>query len=834
MSQVISGYHNTSQSLTASSGTIAGTIVANGSFAGDGSTYSPVYAAVYAGGSGNFTVTQPGIIDDPSTAASRTAVGIFLGAPSQLTNQGSIYGHSEGVLALGGTIFNSGLIAGAYNAVRLAAPGLVNNSGTIEVLNEQTYFSLAPGAIELTQGGSVSNSGTIISKNAGIVAISGVANVNNSGLIEGDGGTFLYGTEPLISAGISLLKGGTVTNHGTVLGTGPGIEAAGLASVLNYGTIASTGTGFGIAVDLRGGGDLLNDGIIENANAFPSILIEGGGSVDNRGVVGGYIGAYFYQGSGSFSNSGTVAVTAQAIRSYADFSVHVTNSGLLSAADATFSYYLGSYVGAGVDLRGGGRITNTGTIVGGGAGVIAYGATSIVNSGIIAGDDTGQVSVQNPDVGALTLGVAGIDLLGGGAVVNKSSGNITGYTGAFFSGSAKLTNDGTITGTHGVAVYFAGASSLLRVGPGAVFNGKVIDHAGDGTLELGSGTEHGQITGLGTDFLGFSKILVDSSANWTLTGSNQLGGGQVLLDDGTLSTAGRLSIANRGLEIVSQGASASGTTVDSGGLQIVSGGRTEATTVNSGGAAIVLLGGTTDGNILAGGDEILSLGANAFETTIGRHAQLVVAAGGTADDTTISGGTELLERGALVRGAVTFKGNQGTLAVEGTDLPKNLLTGFDANAATGDAIVLAGFSYTSSDTVTLGANNALTLDLSGTIETLHFDLAQSFATNSFALHANSQDQVVIINPTNGLAAPGMVFLGSPASKAAFSLGHLFSEIADAKSALPYVTAGTSKASAALSDAFTLAPQGIWPEIAHGQEAIPKYGELSLLIRHSLT
>jgi hypothetical protein len=71
---------------------------------------------------------------------------------------------------------------------------------------------------------------------------------------------------------------------------------------------------------------------------------------------------------------------------------------------------------------------------------------------------------------------------------------------------------------------------------------------------------------------------------------------------------------------------------------------------------------------------------------------------------------------------------------------------------------LTDIAYSPGDIATLGSGNLLTLDLSGTISTFQFDPAQSFSGDYFALETNSQNQVVIVDPTITTEPNKMSFL----------------------------------------------------------------------------
>jgi len=67
------------------------------------------------------------------------------------------------------------------------------------------------------------------------------------------------------------------------------------------------------------------------------------------------------------------------------------------------------------------------------------------------------------------------------------------------------------------------------VDPGAVFGGTVSGNTGgSNTLELASGGSTGTLSGLGTSFVNFGTVTVDSGASWKLTGANTVASGAIL------------------------------------------------------------------------------------------------------------------------------------------------------------------------------------------------------------------------------------------------------------------------------------------------------------------
>ena len=132
----------------------------------------------------------------------------------------------------------------------------------------------------------------------------------------------------------------------------------------------------------------------------------------------------------------------------------VANAGTINATvgrGSEFNYF-------GVFLANGGKVTNTGEIVGNestdsAAGVqIQGGAGDVDNSSLIQGG-------------------YGVVLLAGGSVTNRVGGVIQGYTGVEIDGAGKVTNAGTINATYGPGV-------LLKQGGNVTNSGKIASSGG--------------------------------------------------------------------------------------------------------------------------------------------------------------------------------------------------------------------------------------------------------------------------------------------------------------------------------------------------------------------
>ena len=147
----------------------------------------------------------------------------------------------------------------------------------------------------------------------------------------------------------------------------------------------------------------------------------------------------------------------------------------------------------------------------GGSGIVLSGGGSVVNSGIVAGGSGGG--------GYSGLAGAGIVLWAGGSVSNTGTGTIEGGIGVQAYGPAGVTmnNQGTIAstnGTGGIAVQFSAASDTLIVEPGSKLVGKAV--GGGGTLKLAGKSGAATLSAIGSQYVGFSPILVEGGTAWTV------------------------------------------------------------------------------------------------------------------------------------------------------------------------------------------------------------------------------------------------------------------------------------------------------------------------------
>jgi hypothetical protein len=327
-----------------------------------------------------------------------------------------------------------------------------------------------------------------------------------------------------------------VINHGVTLGTPNYISPL---TVTTTGYISNAGVGSAIYGTY---GTVVNEGKLTASGLsifgkYSGIEIYGNGSVDNTGTIIAESNGIAIYGIGSVTNSGSVSGQQWGVAGRTGF-LSVTNTGTIYGVDD------------GVNLFSGGSVTNSLTIIGFQGVAISGGAGTVDNTGSIVG--TYQTGIALSAGGSVTNSAGGVIYGGGpytgvyitgGAGTVTNGGTINGYAGVVFAGTYNDTvvDSGTIIGRGGTAVTFAGGNDLLQLQPGSLdLQGVVDGGGGTNTLELASAASIGTLTGVGADFVNFSKGTVDTGARWVLAGSNTFDSSFTLTASGTLTDSGTL------------------------------------------------------------------------------------------------------------------------------------------------------------------------------------------------------------------------------------------------------------------------------------------------------
>jgi hypothetical protein len=477
--------------------------------------------------------------------------GIALGtAGGTVTNSGGISGRLA-IQSHGATdITNRGAIYGVRTAIDSGGALTLTNSGTITAAGVGGAAEALYNAAVYFDGGSVTNSGTIAGVEWGVFATA-PATIGNTGTIAAIGNSGFIGNTG--QAGIDLQGGGTVDNGGSIYGFDDGVAAAG--SVHNTGTIAGPhGAGVLAAMAYHAGDDLIVSNLGSITGAY-GIAGRNRVTVTNSGVVTGSDSGIAIHGPLKLTNSGTITGSGASLTrtAYATSGVYlrggtVTNTG--SIGGAAF----------GVDLVGSGAagtstLTNQGTItspdiaVGGGAIDVSNSAATAVISGTSIGIslDAGA-SIFNAGT-IVSSQASAIDLIGGGTTTITNDGLIQGATAVLFA-----------DGTGGLAVTLAenpGASLAggAIIATGATVTLELAAGPGTGTLDLGSmnggaiavdAAANWQLPGT-LDLVNTTTLTLGTSASLAIGGNLALGPGATLAATGDIGGNGTISLADGAL-----------------------------------------------------------------------------------------------------------------------------------------------------------------------------------------------------------------------------------------------------------------------------------------------
>ena len=631
-----------------------------------------------------------GITNHGSIEASGThGDGVYLFAGGSVTNAGTVTGANAGIeLHAGGSISNQygALIAGVASGVYLTGASTISNDGTIQgtlgidglngggvtVVDTGTIastagtagvairlgagsnvLSLAPGAVFV---GTVDGGNTIGATYASTLELGVGA---SAGAIGGIGSQYVnfaqitvdYGATWTLTGTNSVASGATLTTSGTLISDG---------TLINGGSISQNGTASYGLINLIGGS--VTNALGASISSSTGIAIYGptaasAVTVVNAGQIYGYdVGVYLNSGgmvinlsSGTIIGQGGVGITGGVGTLINDGKINGYGGGAYIETGALTNSASGRITGVAGGVRiGSGAISNYGTIIGN---------RLLYSYGVALGNAT-FINHVGGKVSGVTFGVVA-SASGAATIVNGGSIG-GGGIGVYGYSETTLTNAGTITAVGPYSVRFsAGYTNLLVIDPGAVFNGAVDGSYDCGcggtatnisTMELASGGV-GTLGGLGSQYIDFARITIDSSASWVLTGSNSLAAGTTLTNGGTLTLSSASlndadALVNNGVIVLDPSTLSAAALIGVGAVTIGSGGEFAA-------LGTVAIGETIDfngaGGVLALGDPVGFAGTiDGFVS--GRTIELTGVAHSKADHATLLGGNTL----EVVTGSGTF------------------------------------------------------------------------------------------------------------------------------------------------------------------------------------
>ncbi|WP_423065017.1 hemagglutinin repeat-containing protein [Enterobacter bugandensis] len=623
---------------------------------------------------------------------------------SDLTNQGDIQAQSL-ALGLSNTLTNTGKLV-ATDDVSLNATTLTNSGSA-------AGKTLTAGAAEL--------------RNSGLMQGSNAVNATADSFINELNGKWLSG-------GGFTLKGGQLTNAGTLQGATLGITGSTLS---NSGTVNGQ---MGLSGTLSG--TLTNTGLLQSGGATsftadtlanPGRIMGGTLSLNARDLNNGGL----MQGTNALALTGTTLNTGANSR---------TLSGGMLTLDADLLTTQGTLQGNGADIRAtewthGGSLLSQGTLTANAGGTLTSTGSLMSQGGVDITartlDNRGQLlSEDNVTLGGSTLKNSGT-VQGNSLTLGQSSidnqGTLTGLQSLTLQGQqrlmarmamaapqqelingagGKLLTQGTLTITSG-AVTNAGSWQAQNIllnarsltNRGAVQSADALQMTLADTL---TGTAGSKITALGSATLQAA----------TLVNQGQWAAKNLTLKSGTLSNSGAISGVN-GLTLSQTGAvsqQSSGTLLSGGALNVTaasvtSDGKIQGSTLGittgaltNGGrlqgdnGATLALSGTLTNN---GGGEIVSRDGLTLTTPTLFNYGLIQGGG----ETRVTASSQARNDGRLLSGARLTLGTPqftGTGWLQATDLILNAASATNGGTWVADRATLTGTTLASQGTTQAG------------------------------------------------------------------------------------------------------------------------------------
>jgi uncharacterized protein YhjY with autotransporter beta-barrel domain len=702
-------------------GNIAGQLINNGNILGGYSNVDGQRGALTIAGE-----AQLGGIMNSQAINSTNGNGIQIGIGGEngghilgaITNTDNIFGGQYGIAALYGSV-QGGLLNQANNQSATLGGGLA-------ALYIADTFS--------TWNGGIQNFGQISGFNAAIqmgngdgdgnIAFGGGISNSVDGVIDSANGTAI-----LITNDVATFTGG-ITNSGEIEGAFNGI-------IIDADSFAGgfTNNGGGLIEGLSG------DAIRSSSSTWS-------GNFTNSGQISGALDGFEYVGTtftGDVSNFGNITAGFSGIRLSAEaFAGNVTNTGQISAANGSGLAIVATDISAGGETAS--QIRNTGIINAGFVGLRISGETVLADFTNDSIDPLlfppGQISSESAAAVVLAASTSWEgDITNDGTLSGLHGMIVNGFSDGFSVFSSDGTYEGTITNNGRMEGDIAGLFISGSSFDGALINsGQLISTTTEGTtaagLIIGVGTWSGNITNTSTG-------LIQGVETGALIQSNTFTG--LITNDGVISGFG----LDTGLHIVTTGThtgdivnnnliSASGNAlhVEIGTHvgSIINTGTIEATLA---GATAVLLevdsgttfensgGGLVLGDIVFGGKaayDFVGEDGGVEGSLIGQGGE-----GGNDDVIAVQNGTQYFIDGGGENGTASnfasFNVDAGGFAVMGA-------TGEGASGGT-------GYSFSNVDALNVNNGGTLYIDKSTTLNVDNNYVQQAGGTLEFYLGAPS-------------------------------------------------------------------------------------------------
>jgi hypothetical protein len=483
-----------------------------------------------------------------------------------IIDKGSITGYSSfnvtaGTIQVGTTGGPAALVQAGQNG-NPGTTGILLNGGTLVVAGSGSvvggtgsFFTLFGGGggvgVMMNQPTTLNNSGVIAgggggtgnnglglgvggTGGAGIVVANGGSVVNNStGSIQGGAGGFGASVPGQQGGALQYNAAGSLTNFGSISGSVSMSNAANMVTVFSGSVIngdLSMGTSTSSVLALGGTGSQNYSSVVTGTTTLDGeLVLQGSGTWTLDKVV--------TPSGGSIVSSGTLDLTAAS-----------TFTGLASGNPSGTGLTIngGTVYNLGANIVGG---TGTGVSLfgtAGGTGVVLNSAGTFTNSSTITGGGGGTGN-NGLGSGVGGMGGAGVNVTGGGTVLNNTAGVISGGAGGFgvsasgnpgdgvdINSAGALINKGTING----GVSLNNNPTQVTLFTGSVIHGNLfMDFNTGAVLTLdGAGNQNYSAAATGTTTLR-GNLVKQGTGTWTMTQVLSNSGGSTSITSGALIEA---------------------------------------------------------------------------------------------------------------------------------------------------------------------------------------------------------------------------------------------------------------------------------------------------------
>ncbi len=594
------------------------------------------------GSNSNLTISQPSSISNSTIGGQ---FNINFGA-SLTVDRGSTINSTQTLISVGSVTLQGASIWTAASPVFM---GLSPGAAALDVTGTGSVLNLTNAALEL---GQIANSAVTVEHGGSIAATGAGGNfLIGLGAVFPTDSRMIVNSEGTASANNITVEGSAIGSTGLLSISDPSssVTAAGQLLVANGGVVNAANQGSLTADSLRiqGGSVTVDSGATFNLTSDTAVLVGSGGT-----------GVLTLQGGGTASASGELVLGTSATSSGA---MNIVDS--FSKWDGRGNVSVGEAGSGSLTVRDGGVLV-TGSDPSGLSGSIGTQSTGNGSVTLQSGDWTapGTLQIGAAGTGRLQL-LQGGTLESGSAVIGLSggshgtvsvsgvgsvwtvSGNLT--VGSNGAGSLGISNAGKVSDVNATIGDKAGSSGVVTVtGLGSSWqNSGILTVGGDGgaslTIDTGTVTaggasmgsnfspvqvtvtNHGTLSVLGDVSIGgaaSTQLTIENGGTFLNAGNATIGGSggdTTVIVTGTdsswtLNGTGELTIDDKGSLFVMDGGTvtATGITVDTGGLLNGQGGNIIGTVFNVGGTVTP---GDATGTLSINGDYSQRSGVLLFE-----------------------------------------------------------------------------------------------------------------------------------------------------------------------------------------------------------------------------